>query len=391
MKQILTFAIACLFSMSVFAQTEEPDSVTNTVQVTEIMIVPGPDNVKINGKDTEVHEYVDVLPEYPGGDKALMTFISQNIEYPATAIENGVQGRVLVKFVVTPKGNVANTEVIESVSPELDAEALRVVNLLKGWKPGEYDGKKVFVWYTLPISFNLQGDVEDFEAFDAVDIDSIGYREMMDYGLKAEAEKNYPHARAYFKEAFHINPYDLVPVEKIEAINNAEGKQSDNLELYKWADNELTVWNLSNGFGNSAIPTMETICRKIVELNPDEVQARMDLIGTYLGIPTEENVAKGATLMDETIPIALKAGPIEQAAATVSIRANIMLALNEYDAIIGLVEPLVDRIGNLQRGVGALIALSNAYNAKGDKTKADKYMQMAKDADPTGEAMKQWL
>lgn len=109
-------------------------------KVTEIMIVEdlAPDHVKVNGKNTSVYQLqsLDSEPEYPGGVNGLMSFLAQNLVYPESAMESSIQGKVVVKFVVTRDGNVANIEVVRSVDPALDAEATRVISLLKGFTPG---------------------------------------------------------------------------------------------------------------------------------------------------------------------------------------------------------------------------------------------------------------
>ncbi len=98
----------------------------------------------------------DQLPEYPGGTAALGNFISSNFHYPAEAQENGEQGRVVVQFVVEKDGSVTNPEVVQSVSPALDAEALRIVKLMPKWKPGMNKGEVVAVKYSVPLSFRLE-------------------------------------------------------------------------------------------------------------------------------------------------------------------------------------------------------------------------------------------
>jgi TonB family protein len=104
---------------------------------------------------SEVFVIVEQMPQYPGGDEALMKFINSNVVYPKTAKDKGIQGRVIVRFVVDAEGIVKNPDIIRSANPELDAEALRVIGLLPKWTPGLQGGKKVNVYYTLPITFTL--------------------------------------------------------------------------------------------------------------------------------------------------------------------------------------------------------------------------------------------
>ena len=103
----------------------------------------------------QIYEKVDVLPVYPGGDSALIQFISANIKYPESAKKNGIQGVVIVRFCVTDKGEVENVQVLKGAEKSLDDEAVRVVRMLKGWTPGKIKGDSVNVWYNIPITFKL--------------------------------------------------------------------------------------------------------------------------------------------------------------------------------------------------------------------------------------------
>lgn len=95
-------------------------------------------------------------PEFPGGDKALYSYISKTVRYPVIAQENGIQGRVYVKFVVNEKGKVSNCEILRGVDPSLNNEALRVINSLPDFKPGKQRGRPVKVYYNSMINFTLQ-------------------------------------------------------------------------------------------------------------------------------------------------------------------------------------------------------------------------------------------
>ena len=99
---------------------------------------------------------VDVMPQYPGGDRELLKFIAQSIKYPTDAQEAGVQGRVICSFVVDKEGNIVEPKIIRGIDPSLDAEALRVIGMMPRWTPGRQDGKAVRVLYTVPITFRLQ-------------------------------------------------------------------------------------------------------------------------------------------------------------------------------------------------------------------------------------------
>lgn len=103
-----------------------------------------------------VFEHVEEMPEYPGGQAALMQYLNQNIKYPAKALKKGKQGRVVVQFIVEKSGAPSHFKILRGVDPDLDAEALRVVKNMKKFKPGKNNGKPVRVRYALPIMFRLQ-------------------------------------------------------------------------------------------------------------------------------------------------------------------------------------------------------------------------------------------
>ena len=104
---------------------------------------------------------VETMPEFPGGQQEMMKFIATNIQYPAIAIENGIQGRVICQFVVEKDGMVTDIQVVRSSGDaSLDKEAIRVINSMPKWKPGKQRGKPVRVKYTIPINFRLQDNTE---------------------------------------------------------------------------------------------------------------------------------------------------------------------------------------------------------------------------------------
>lgn len=104
----------------------------------------------------DVYEVVDKMPEFPGGMTGLMQYLSKNVKYPADAHAKGIQGRVVVSVIVNTKGKATNATIVQSVSPSLDAEALRVAGTMPDWTPGTKDGTPVNVKYSFPITFRLQ-------------------------------------------------------------------------------------------------------------------------------------------------------------------------------------------------------------------------------------------
>ena len=128
--------------------------VQNAEVVEEVAVVA--EEVKENVDDAEPFVVVEEMPMFPGGDAAIQKYIGDNVVYPEVAKENNIQGRVIVKFCVTPKGGVDQVSVLKGVDPELDAEVVRVVKTLPKFKPGKQGGKPVPVWYTIPINFQLK-------------------------------------------------------------------------------------------------------------------------------------------------------------------------------------------------------------------------------------------
>ena len=105
----------------------------------------------------EVFTVVEQMPQFPGGEAALMKYLQSHINYPPMAAENNVQGKVVVQFVVDKTGRVGEVKVVRSVDKDLDREAARVCKSLPKFTPGRQNGHPVSVWYTLPVSFKLQG------------------------------------------------------------------------------------------------------------------------------------------------------------------------------------------------------------------------------------------
>jgi TonB family protein len=101
------------------------------------------------------YSVVDEMPMFPGGMSKLIQYLQENIKYPAEAMNQGVQGRVITRFVVKTDGSIEDVKIVKSVDAQLDAEALRVVGAMPKWTPGKHDGKLVNVQYTLPIDFRL--------------------------------------------------------------------------------------------------------------------------------------------------------------------------------------------------------------------------------------------
>ena len=137
-------AVALLAMNSTAMRANVQKKVVKTTKVTK----------KTSATD-KVYEVCEQMPIFPGGDAALMKYLSENVKYPALAIKAQEQGRVVVSFTVEKDGAISDVKVARSVTPSLDAEAVRVVKAMPKWTPGKQDGQLVRVRYNVPVSFKL--------------------------------------------------------------------------------------------------------------------------------------------------------------------------------------------------------------------------------------------
>ncbi len=105
--------------------------------------------------DDRIYDVVEVNPEFPGGNTALLQWLNQNIRYPRAALDANLEGRVFVRFVVEKDGSISNTEIARSVDPVFNSEALRLVNSMPKWTPGKQNGQPVRCRFVLPITFKI--------------------------------------------------------------------------------------------------------------------------------------------------------------------------------------------------------------------------------------------
>ncbi|WP_018108295.1 energy transducer TonB [Bacteroides propionicifaciens] len=125
-------------------------------QKVEIKTYVAPTIIEKGPQEDEIFMVVEDMPEPPGGIAELMKFLGKNIKYPTIAQENGIQGRVVVEFVVNRDGSIVDPKVVRGVDPSLDKEAVRVIMSMPKWKPGKQGGKTVRVKYTVPVTFRLK-------------------------------------------------------------------------------------------------------------------------------------------------------------------------------------------------------------------------------------------
>ena len=114
------------------------------------------DNKEVIQEETTPYTAVEQMPEYPGGTTELLKFISTHLHYPVIAAENGIQGTVSIRFVVSPTGEVTSVEILRQLDPSCDKEAVRVIKTMPKWVPGKQNGRPVPVYFTVPVRFKLQ-------------------------------------------------------------------------------------------------------------------------------------------------------------------------------------------------------------------------------------------
>lgn len=107
-------------------------------------------------EQNEIFTYVEQMPEFPGGLSAMNLYLSRNIRYPEDALKKGIQGKVIIRFVVDKTGELDDIQVIRSIYPSLDAEAKRVIKAMPKWKPGKQNGRVVRTSFTIPVSFRTE-------------------------------------------------------------------------------------------------------------------------------------------------------------------------------------------------------------------------------------------
>lgn len=153
-RRAMLIAMAVAPAWAIDASASAPRNVEG-MRVAQAMEAPQVSKAADAVSDT-VYTAPDVMPQFPGGTQALISYISQNIKYPAEALKAKKEGRAIVKFVIDADGGVSDVEILRSTGDAtLDAEAVRVVKSLPRWTPGALDGKPVRVRYNIPLTFSL--------------------------------------------------------------------------------------------------------------------------------------------------------------------------------------------------------------------------------------------
>lgn len=142
--------------------SQEENNMISSEDLGAAVVAPAPKVVEVAKvpdeviEDNEIFKIVEKMPEFPGGMAACLKFLANNIKYPTISQEHGVQGKVVIQFVVNKDGSIVDPTVVRSVDPYLDKEALRVISMMPRWTPGTQRDKPVRVKYTVPVTFRLQ-------------------------------------------------------------------------------------------------------------------------------------------------------------------------------------------------------------------------------------------
>jgi TonB family protein len=193
------------------------------------------------GDNDKVFDVVEEMPQFPGGQAKLLEYLLKSVRYPAEAEKAGLQGRVVVTFVVEKDGSITNVEVRKGIAPSLDAEALRVINAMPNWTSGKQGGKPVCVKYAVPVSFRLQGS-NDATVTQKADDDAKGTHKLNDIvvvGYSPQKENSLAYKIGYVSAKNGVGsdsqPYILVdgkPV-SLEETKNIDTNAIDYIEVLK--------------------------------------------------------------------------------------------------------------------------------------------------------------
>lgn len=179
---------------------------------------------RVTSTDDDVYEVVEKMPKFPGGGAELMKYLSSNIKYPVEAHKAGIQGRVVVSFVVNKDGTVKDAKIVRSVDKSIDAEALRVISAMPKWQPGYQDGKAVSVRYTVPVTFRLTGESRKVQSTEAGN-DNINVKMSSDNN---NVNISFKDTRYYVINGVHVDAAEVkkISADKIKEIVVLKGEKA---------------------------------------------------------------------------------------------------------------------------------------------------------------------
>lgn len=184
--------------------------------------------------DGKVYDVVDEMPQFPGGSSKLFEFLARNVRYPAEAEKAGIQGRVIVSFVVEKDGSVSNAKTVKAIHPALDAEALRVINGMPKWTPGKQKGEATRVKYIVPVTFRLQGKDAEFNGSLNYDGDAKGGKQINEVVVVGYGDQK-PAVEGIFVRSSDKTPYIIVDGKPIDGskLKDIDPKTIDRMDVLK--------------------------------------------------------------------------------------------------------------------------------------------------------------
>ena len=363
--------------------------------IPERIIINNPDK-RSSETEEEIWVAVEQQAEFPGGVQALMKWLTENLRYPEEAQENEIEGRVVVKFIVEKDGSVSNVTVVRGVHKALDSEAFRVVRSMPAWEPGRNEGEPVRSYFNLPITFRLtpeedkDEDIDNFARGIINQDDEYSDRflqlpqynekeaeEFLKMGEEAEAKGNIPHAVAFYKEAFDINPLNMKSLEMAERL--LEGNKEEIVNLNNYALNVLEreyakyyripVDLQRKNFLN---PILELLKRQS-SLMPEDINYKFRLMYYY----TFSRNVDGMLEMGEILYPETKTNNLDniQKIFVIDYYSMALYENKDYDMVIEIISPFEKMLMNFDNKEQSEIALYFYYLAlkeKGETQQAEK-------------------
>lgn len=367
---ILSIIFLCCATGAV-AQVNEP----NSVQVTEIVLVKDTPDTLANGET--VYEAVDAadMPQFPGGNNAMYSFLGSNIQYPSEAAENEIQGKVIIKFVVKADGSIGATEIVKSVHPALDAEAERLVKLMPKWTPGRHNGKPVNVWFTLPVNFKLQGANSSTPSVS--DRDQADYDNFLRLGDEALLSGNTNHAYQYFKECFNIKPTEFFLIEKIDSLLSQDRTLLK--EFHTWAGDRL-MREIDKAPANTVyIDNMISLLNLIIDGNQEDLSPMLSLAYMY---SIKGDKSSFQNTINHIYSLTENNDPAMYASA-VAIEANPYYNQGLFQETMAIIEPKLNILKKQSSDLTAIIWLSDVYMQMNRENDAANLLKWVKLNNPT--------
>lgn len=348
---------------------------TQYEQVTEIVIVKDTPDTLATGE--EVYEVVDAadMPQFPGGSNAMYSFLGNNFHYPQEAMDAEIQGKVIVKFVVKADGSIGNVTVVKSVHPALDAEAVRLVQLMPKWTPGKHDGKSVNVWYTLPVVFKLQDTPTDDPTIS--ERDQADFDNFLRLGDEALAVGNTNHAYQYYKECFNIKPTEYSLIEKIDSILVSDDSLRSEFRL--WAGDRIMREIDKDTSNTTNIDNMINLVNLIIADEPNNLHHKLNLAYLYSLKGDESNFRN---ILSQVYSQTEKNDPTTYASA-VAIEANPYYNQGFFQETLNIIEPKLSIIKKQSSDLTAVIWLSDVYMQMNRENDAANLLKWVKSNNPT--------